>query len=1116
MTASSKAAGKEGATKAVKIPDWVSRSFSRMLEGLPVPYFAIDRGGHITQWCSSMREVGGAFSALDPSKMVGQRLSDLVVGENERLRHALAAAIAGEVDSVSVELRLPMGNDEVIAPIVFGSFPRWGEPFDPVGGWCICKPAPVEQSLPPSVRIDAESQSMVMHELRSPLHGIKGLTRTLAQDESPQQKPLKLIENCAETILENVTNLLDCWALSGSSVRFSMETVDIKELMQKELLRLEMAVDKAGNPLRKPEVKLEENIAEVPPIEGDPQWLSQLLHHLAVNAYRFTQKGFIRFGLCACDDGQSVRISVQDTGIGIQREHFDRIRQAYQQEDSTDSRSYDGIGLGLAICCLVAEKHRGNINIESEKGVGSIFTAVLPIRQPDRSVDNPGNHHSKERVLPQHMTAGAKSLVMHELSSPLHGIVGVAQSLAQDPSPLKKPLAMISNSAASVLANITNLLDYWALADHAAQLAFETLDIQHIIRQEINRCEAATDKQGRPLKKKTVQVEFEVQEDIPCIEMDLKSMSQLIHHLLTNALKFTQKGKVKLSVRALQNLEKSEDAVEIVVEDTGVGIHDKDIQVIFGPYRQVDPSVSCAHGGIGVGLAICLEVVKLHKGRLEAESTKGAGSTFRVVLPRKQLRVTSGMVAKVAEGDRDDEGSVMSALFAVVDLAAEQDTASSGSNGAGGGNGIDPFSAFFDAFNAEFHALAEEYVASYYDCIGSCYVYVARGNSSEPVDRTIKFCIALENTVHKVKAEVYPDANLRVGFGIHSVDTVADLGLSHLGSAKSIRWKRFSNPAVRGARQIGELAMPGSILLSPSTHTLLSDETKEYAKANDMTIMNPSSNENYSMVNASRPVQADCQQVNVPIASRAHVQPRPSQDAITQTVPCVVDKQSSGAGVAAANLKTPYVAETAGVAGSDPRVSSAINDPVGSADPLGSSAIGANGRVPNPLPDPMGMPGMPDPVRSGVYPGRGLSMHPLSLGDGSFDGLGCGLNVGLPRDLDPRITNNISLSHSIGFDPQVSIALGFGPSIPFGSTAGFPQKFGYSNGLDAGLIADLGHERSLRAGYGGGATGRSLAYDLPSEHGLYTSHRLGADVGIGVGLGGSDMLSGAYSRPRLF
>jgi signal transduction histidine kinase len=117
------------------------------------------------------------------------------------------------------------------------------------------------------------------------------------------------------------------------------------------------------------------------------------------------------------------------------------------------------------------------------------------------------------------------------------------------------------------------------------------------------------------------------------LEADAAKLSIAIEHLLKNSLAFTDPGgRIEIS------FEESEDAVVIHVSDTGIGIPDEDLGLVFERFYQVETHMTRRHGGMGMGLAVAKMMVELHKGAIHVESQVGKGSRFSILLPKARVR----------------------------------------------------------------------------------------------------------------------------------------------------------------------------------------------------------------------------------------------------------------------------------------------------------------------------------------------------------------------------------------------------------------------------------------------------------------------------------------------
>ncbi|NLP44051.1 MAG: hypothetical protein GX351_05445 [Peptococcaceae bacterium] len=136
---------------------------------------------------------------------------------------------------------------------------------------------------------------------------------------------------------------------------------------------------------------------------------------------------------------------------------------------------------------------------------------------------------------------------------------------------------------------------------------------------------------------------------LPYVEADENRLLQILYNLVGNAIKFTPAGKIVVTAR------QKEELVEISVEDTGIGIPQNKFESIFDSYEQVNELISKEYGGIGLGLTISRELVKLHGGNITMDSEEGKGSRFSFTLPVatgkiKELDTVLGPISNNNEG----------------------------------------------------------------------------------------------------------------------------------------------------------------------------------------------------------------------------------------------------------------------------------------------------------------------------------------------------------------------------------------------------------------------------------------------------------------------------------
>lgn len=236
----------------------------------------------------------------------------------------------------------------------------------------------------------------------------------------------------------------------------------------------------------------------------------------------------------------------------------------------------------------------------------------------------------------------------HELRTPLNSMLILSQMLVEkDNENLNEKqiqyLQTINYSGNELLRLINEILDLEKIETGMMEIMEEPVKVE-----EIKNC---LKNQFSPIgNQKKLDFSIKIEKDVPAfIETDAHRLNQVLKNLLSNAFKFTEKGRVELSIRMEDSSKLSipnEGVVSFTVKDTGIGIPEEKMDIIFEPFKQADGTISRRYGGTGLGLSICKEISHLFGGELEATSIEGMGSSFSLYLPIKGKRQQETVLPK--------------------------------------------------------------------------------------------------------------------------------------------------------------------------------------------------------------------------------------------------------------------------------------------------------------------------------------------------------------------------------------------------------------------------------------------------------------------------------------
>jgi PAS domain S-box-containing protein len=215
----------------------------------------------------------------------------------------------------------------------------------------------------------------------------------------------------------------------------------------------------------------------------------------------------------------------------------------------------------------------------------------------------------------------------HELRTPLHSVIGIAELLSEGiagptTDRQRQYLEQLLSSGRHLLGLISDLLDVSKIEGGQLSLVREPVALQYLLDVSVEMIARPAAEAGLILARPTVDPSLTV-------DVDERRIVQVIVNLLSNAVKFTPRGG-----RVSVDVQEGPASVSIAVSDTGIGIAPEDQAQLFQAFRQLDSSLTRKEGGTGLGLYLVKRITELHGGLVSVESTPGAGSVFRVALPR--------------------------------------------------------------------------------------------------------------------------------------------------------------------------------------------------------------------------------------------------------------------------------------------------------------------------------------------------------------------------------------------------------------------------------------------------------------------------------------------------
>jgi len=257
-----------------------------------------------------------------------------------------------------------------------------------------------------------------------------------------------------------------------------------------------------------------------------------------------------------------------------------------------------------------------------ETAEGVILTAIARDLTQQRATESALAAAARDAEAASTAKSVFLATMSHEIRTPLNGVLGMAQVMAAaDLPPLQSErLDVIRQSGEALLAILNDILDLSKIEAGKLELETAPFDLASLVRGAQSAFTAIANRKG-------LSFALEISGAEGVYVGDAGRIRQILYNLISNALKFTEEGEVRVTaVRTASGL-------RIAVRDTGVGISPETIERLFDPFVQADTSTTRRYGGTGLGLAICRDLTRLMGGSISVESRKSEGSAFTVDLP---------------------------------------------------------------------------------------------------------------------------------------------------------------------------------------------------------------------------------------------------------------------------------------------------------------------------------------------------------------------------------------------------------------------------------------------------------------------------------------------------